>query len=128
MAHQILTALGWLALEEPKVGEAARLFDESLAYWSEVGRKPMMAEAIEGLASVAAVREQPERAQRLAGAADAVWGSIGHRTAFIERARVDRWLGPALHTLGETVARAAWTAGREMPLSEAVAYARVSDN
>ena len=113
-------------------GEARRGragFLEALGYEVEVGRPPRVAEALDGLASVAAVRRQPERALHLAGAADALLEAMGHPSSSqgIERASIEQWLAPARRMLGEVAAATAWSAGRAMPAQEAVAYAHVAE-
>lgn len=83
------------------------------------------------LACLAAAESQPERALRLAGAADALnptwragppgWPGTGAPDPLVGRA--DRWLAVARAALAEPAQEAAWTAGRTMPLELAVADA-----
>jgi non-specific serine/threonine protein kinase len=119
---QVLTGMGWLALEEGTPTEAERLFREVLAYWTKIARKPRVAETLEGLACAAALSRQSELAQRLAGAADALWDAMQHRSAFVEREKVDRWLACTEQELGLPAAAAARAAGRAMTLSEVMAH------
>ena len=108
VAHNLL-GLGWVTLEEGDAAAAERLLAEAIAVELEMGRVPRIAEGLEGLASAAASQRQAERALLLLGTADAAWGAIGHRVAFVERAVVDRWLLPARLALGDAAADAAWT-------------------
>jgi predicted ATPase/DNA-binding XRE family transcriptional regulator len=123
VAHNLL-GLGWTALEQAHFAAAERLFMQAIGYELEVGRPPKIAEGLEGLAAVASGQDQPERALRLLGAADAAWDGMGHRSALVERVRLDRWLATARRLLGEAAAAAAWTAGRAMSLREAVTFAQ----
>jgi DNA-binding CsgD family transcriptional regulator/tetratricopeptide (TPR) repeat protein len=126
LAHNLL-GLGWVALERGEPAEAEQLFVEGVGYELEVGRPPKVAEGLEGLAVAAALQHQLVRALRLLGAADTAWDVMGHRGASVDRARVDRWLSEARRALGESVAVAAWTAGRTMSLAAAVAAARMAE-
>ena len=123
IAHNLL-GLGWVALEAGHATEAERLLADAVEFELEVGRTPRIAEGLEALASAAAVRDRPERALILLGAADAAWERMGHRIAYIERATVDRWLAPARRALGEAGAEEAWQAGRMLSVSMAVASVR----
>jgi len=127
IAHNLL-GLGWVVLEQAQAAESERLLTEAVGVEMEVGRAPRIAECLEGLASAAASQHHAERALLLLGAADAAWEAIGHRSALVERAAVDRWLTPARQAVGEAAAVAAWTAGRAMSPREAVASARLVEH
>jgi hypothetical protein len=82
-------------------GSAARqLYTESLALADKTGDRLTLVRSLEGLASVLATAG-PERAVRLAGAADALRSSLGAVTPAAERDHVRAWLSAARRTLGE---------------------------
>ena len=82
-----------------------------------------LAFVLEFLAGLAATAQRPAAALRLGGAADALRESLGATLAPQERAKLERRLDPARATLGTDAAEAAWQAGRDLPLDEAVALA-----
>ena len=78
---------------------------------------------LQGVAMASAGLDQPERALRLAGAADAQLRSLGH--VFVVRfwtALLDRYLGLARLALGAE-AETAWQAGRRLSFEGAIAEA-----
>jgi tetratricopeptide (TPR) repeat protein len=65
----LLHNLGYVALHAGDLVRARALFVESLALHRKVGNHAGMAEGLYGLAAIAAVQQQPQRAARLFGAA-----------------------------------------------------------
>jgi non-specific serine/threonine protein kinase len=77
---------------------------------------------LEGLAGLAARENQPARAVRLVGAAEAIREGIGAPRSPGDQADLERWLAPVRHA-GDEEARAAWRAeGRAMTLDQAIEY------
>ena len=101
---------------------AAALYGESLTLRWAQGEKRHIAGCLRGLASVAAAARQYARAARLYGAAEAAREAIGApapRRHPLSGEAVDR----ARAGLDESAFAAEWTAGRLLPLAEAVAEA-----
>ena len=115
--------LGNTALAQGDVMQAAALFTKSLALHQELGDKLDLARSLVGLASVACVAEQPERAARLFGAAEALYDAIGARQVLDYRIHHERTVARVRAQLGEARFTAAWAEGRAMPLEPAIAYA-----
>ncbi len=67
--------------------------------------------------------DRPREAQRLAGAAAAMYASVGIRPNAVWQAIVQNHLAPARAALGEQAATEAWEEGRHMIFEEAVALA-----
>ena len=99
-----------------------------MKYWREIGRRPRIAETLEGLACTAALRRQSERAQRLVGAADSLWRIMGHRNAFVGREKVAGWLERTVRDLGVAAADAARAIGAAWSLNEAADYAETLES
>jgi hypothetical protein len=81
-----------------------------------------LATALETLASLGAERDRPERAARLYGAA----ATLGDATGAARETSGDdfeRELAATRAALGESAFAAAWAAGAELPLDQAVAEA-----
>ena len=79
-----------------------------------------IAQALDGLAVIAAVQDHPEQALRIAGASAALRQVAGYRAPRHEHAELERALVVARHALGDTVAEAVWAAGEAMDLDQAV--------
>ena len=76
--------------------------------------------ALEGLAGLDAVRRQPERALRLAGAVSAGREATGTAMAAHWQVSTDRWIERARRQLSPPSAEAAWDQGRQMSLEQAI--------
>ena len=68
--------------------------------------------------------EQPWRAARLFGVAEALRESVGASVDPPDRAERDETIEALRQALSEAEFNAAWTVGRGMPLEEAVSYAK----
>ena len=86
--------LGLVALHEGDRNGAAELFRQALQSARESGAKPNIAELLCGLATVAAIDGQPERAVRLIGAWETVHEAMGAPASPIEQSLVkSSWMG-----------------------------------
>ncbi len=102
--------------------QAARLYGEVLAIWSEFGFKQGVAEGLEALGAVAADEQQWERAGRVFGAAEALRETIGAALPSVDRADYDGAVAAVRVALGEA-AEASWAEGRAMGLDQAIEHA-----
>ena len=105
---------------------AATHYTRSLAAAARSGDRIETCYELQGVAMASAGMGQPERALRIAGAADAQFRSMGHQ--FVVRfwtALLDRYLGQARAALGAE-ADAAWQAGHRLSFEAAVAEASAS--
>ena len=117
-----LNSLADVLLDEGDYAAAGPLLVESLAINMEMGDQAAIAYLLDGFAALAAAEGHADRAVRLAGAAAAAHDRIGSHLAAGEKARFDSLLAPALRSLGESHAAAAWEEGRAMSLERAVQY------
>ena len=102
---------------------AESIYKEALALYWEWGHARCIAEGLESLAHVAAVCEQPERAARLLGAAEALRESRGGAMYPFWRLEYERCLEALRPQLDQATWAARWAEGRAMPLKDAVAVA-----
>jgi predicted ATPase/DNA-binding CsgD family transcriptional regulator/DNA-binding XRE family transcriptional regulator len=79
--------------------------------------------ALPGLAALATLEGDPERALRLAGAASALEENAGIWAFPPIRERHERWLAAAQRVLDADRRAAAWAAGRAMTIDEMIAHA-----
>jgi nitroreductase len=89
--------------------------------WRYVGRAYETVACLEGLARVAAMQGQPERAARLLGASAALSDEMGTPLSPIIRVDHDHASKTAHEALGKDAFEAAFAAGRAMPLEESIA-------
>jgi ATP/maltotriose-dependent transcriptional regulator MalT len=116
-----LNRLGSIACETGDDVLAATLYGESLDLtWQLVGKAFEVVACLEGLARVATIQGQPERAAMLLGASAALREEM--RTPlppFAEEDHDDAW-NSAREALGEVRFETAWTAGNARPLEATV--------
>jgi predicted ATPase len=120
-----LRDLGLVALAQGDRPRADELFRESLALRKDLGEKQGIAESLEGLASTA---QEPQRAARLFGAAEALRESIGAPVPPVEQPDVQRAVTAVRAQMGAAAIDAAWAEGRKLPLEKAVKYALAKGN
>jgi predicted ATPase/DNA-binding XRE family transcriptional regulator len=118
-----LNALGPVALYQGEVEQARMFLIESLTLRWECRDQDGIAWNLERLAEVAVVQSQVERAAKLWGAAEMLRETIASPLFPAEQARQAQPLATARAQLDSAKWAAAWSAGRAMPLEEAVAYA-----
>jgi len=118
----ILFSLGLLALHQNDYRLADRRFNDFFSFASTIYEKTSTFDFLTGLAAVAAGTNQPERAAKLSGAAQAILKSIDVPNSPFDRAEFERHLQVARDQLGEAAFEAYATAGREMSVDQAVAY------
>ena len=118
-----LAHLGVAALLQGDPSQATDLFKEVLISSRESGSRTDLAYGLEGMAMVAGVQEETERAARLAGAAEILHEATGARLTSDQRKVYEPYLASARSQLDEAAWKEAWAEGRAMTLEEAVEYA-----
>jgi non-specific serine/threonine protein kinase len=109
--------------------EAARsYYQESLVIAQELGEDRGIAFAVDGFAALDVKHGEPERAARLAGAAEALYKALGFELEPADREFHDRYLAEARAALGEPAFTAALKHGRVMHIEEAIALALETDS
>jgi predicted ATPase/DNA-binding SARP family transcriptional activator len=114
---------GFAALSEHQHDRAVELLREALRRLAELEFKDVIGYCFEGLAAVLALTSRAEEAAKLLGAAEALRESLGVGLAPAEQATHDQTVAAVLESLGEETFAAAWGAGRELALDEAIEYA-----
>lgn len=87
-----LVNMGHVAYRKGEHARARGLFQESLRLYNELGNKAFIAECLEGLSAVAAVFDEPTRAAKLWGAAQALVAVTGAVTDPVMRPKYERAL------------------------------------
>ena len=118
-----LLNLGHVARAQGEIERAAALYREAFALSQEMGDRLRAARALEALATVAAQRGQAERAVRLLGVAARLRDELGASPHPLDRALIERTVGPMRERLGAETFAALWKTGRAEPWEHAVAAA-----
>jgi len=116
-----LAGVGWVALVGGDLDLARSRLAESLRINQACGQRLGIARGLEAFAALAAARQQPEQAARLAGAATQLRESLGQPTGIGSRG--EELLELARDRLGAAAAAALFAEGREMTADDAVGYA-----
>ena len=117
--------VGWLAVTSGDFGVARESLAEGLRLNRACGQRLGMARGLEAFAALAAARQQPEQAARLAGASCQLRESLGHGAGI--GPRIEEVLEYARGRLGTAGAAALFAEGREMTVEAAVNFALGSD-
>jgi predicted ATPase/class 3 adenylate cyclase len=115
--------LGWAALARGDHKRAKTLHEENLVLCRELGDKLIASESMEGLACVAEVTGEVERAAKLFGAAQTQREAVGYLHAPREHALREPYLAAARSRLGDAAWAKAWEVGHSMTFEDAIVYA-----
>jgi DNA-binding CsgD family transcriptional regulator len=113
--------IGWIAVASGDFDQAQESLAEALRLNQIGGQRLGIARGLEAFAALAAARQQPERAARLAGAACQLRESLGHGTGI--GPRIEAVLEFARGRLGASAAAALFAEGREVSAEDAVGFA-----
>jgi predicted ATPase/DNA-binding XRE family transcriptional regulator len=116
------TLLGKIAVAAGEPALARQLLTDSLGVHRELGNRWGVALTLEGVAGLVAASE-PERALRLAGAAESVRVAIGRPRPPAEQPLLAAALAPARQAIPDALAGQAWADGRALAEEDAAAEA-----
>jgi tetratricopeptide (TPR) repeat protein len=120
--------LAYVAQHQNDYECGAALFVESLGLYRKTGDLSGIATCLGGLAGLAGIRSQPERAACLFGTAEMLLEGSGARMDSIDHVEYDRNLAAARTQLDEATFAAAWAKGQAMPLEQAIRFALDEDD
>ena len=115
--------LGLVELYEHQRDAASEHLRQALVLGGETEAKMLIAECLYGMAAVAAMDHEAERAARLWGAAETLKEATSAPLSAPERFIVDEYLEPVRAELDDDAYEAARRGGAALELSEAIAYA-----
>jgi hypothetical protein len=118
-----LNYLGAIARHDGDIQAAQAFHTQSLTIGRELDYYKGIVACLESAAGLAAVRQQPDRAARLCGAAESLRALAGHLRRPFEQTDLQATLAAARAALGPEAFAAAWAEGRAMSLDQAVEYA-----
>ena len=117
-----LADLGYVYCEQKKYDAAHESYREALEIFARLGHKRGMARAMEGSACLAVAHGEPQRALKLAGAAQHLRRLVSVRLPPTEQSKLDQNLSLAWQALGETEGKRAWGEGSAMSIESAIQY------
>jgi predicted ATPase/DNA-binding CsgD family transcriptional regulator len=117
--------IGWIAVTTGDYDQAQESLAEALRLNQVGGQRLGIARGLEAFAALAAARQQPGRAARLAGAACQLRESLGHGAGI--GPRIEEVLDFARGRLGASAAAALFAEGRETVAEDAVGFALAPD-
>jgi predicted ATPase/DNA-binding CsgD family transcriptional regulator len=123
-----LAGLSWVGLAQRNLDLAAASLAESVQLSLATGQRLAIARGIQAAAMLAAARNEPGRAVRLAGAALSLLAAAGHVVSPSAMALADQLLDSARRRLGETAVADLLADGGAMSAYEAVTYATDNDS
>lgn len=122
--------MGRLAQRQGDYVCAYELYQESLTLGREISYQALITDSLKAFACLAAAQRQAERAATLFGAAEANHPAMPEQVPVLRgtrdpglREEHDRLVAYVRTELGEADFFAAWSTGRAMDLTQAVAYA-----
>ncbi len=124
----LLQNLGYVALNRRDLRKARAIFEEGLTLSRDVRDMLGIASCLGGLAGVAALSGQRDRAAYLFGAAEAAHEAGGLTPDLVDRAEIDRNVSAVRTALPEDAFLKLWAEGRAMTLEQAIEYALQEDS
>jgi len=115
--------MGEIALRKGDLSQARWMFSESLHWLQQTGHVLPIAQCIAGLAGIAARTHQPHRAVQLLGAADLLREHVNAPIFATSAPLHEHSMRTARAALDTVAFAAAWDAGREMSLEDAIELA-----
>ena len=113
--------LAMLALQQGVADRAGELIAEASQIWSELGYRQGLVACVGVLASVATLRERWQLAIRLFGTRQQVGEQIGRPELEYDRLVFEHYRGVARERVDAATWDAAWIAGKELSLEQAIA-------
>jgi tetratricopeptide (TPR) repeat protein len=121
--YVMLSELGHVARVQGDFAQAKDIYRQTLLGWQEMGARPAIAHELECLAFVAIAEEEPQRAARLLGAADALREKVQSPMTDNEQVEYDGNMVRLRTMLLEAEFNALWAQGRAMTLEQAIGLA-----
>jgi predicted ATPase/class 3 adenylate cyclase len=107
--------------------KAKNTYQETIKVFQDAGNRPAVAHQLECFAMIAIVEEEPQRAAKLFGAADAIREVTGHKPTDEEEAEEAQFITRLHEMLSDTEFNALWAEGRSMTMEQAIQLALNND-
>jgi predicted ATPase/class 3 adenylate cyclase len=103
--------------------EAKQTYRETIKVFQDYGNRPSVAHQLECFAMIAVVEEDPPRAAKLFGAADAIREATGHKPTDEEQVEETQFISRLRAMLPEAEFNALWSEGKSMTMEQAIQLA-----
>ncbi|HKY55314.1 MAG TPA: AAA family ATPase, partial [Anaerolineales bacterium] len=118
--NMIKSELGHIERETGRYEQAIPIYRETILEWQRLGHRAAIAHQLECFAFVAKAQEQPERAAKLFGAAEALREKINIAMTPQERIEYEREIADLRAGMDEKAFASQWAAGRSMSMEQAI--------
>jgi tetratricopeptide (TPR) repeat protein len=119
----MLSELGHIARQSGDYTQAVETYKKTIVHWQEVGSRSAIAHQLECFALIAVVQDQPQRATRLFGAAQALRERIDSHMMDYERVEYDQTVERLHASLAGAEFDALWAEGRQLTMEQAIEFA-----
>ncbi|MEP6895587.1 MAG: hypothetical protein ABI986_08275, partial [Chloroflexota bacterium] len=119
----LLNELGHVARMTGKTTEAKGIYKQTLSDFQDLGHRPAIANQLECFAFIAIAEEEPERAAKLFGAAEALREKVNAQMQDLEYVEYDNSVRRLRMLLNETEFNSLWELGRALTMDEAIQFA-----
>jgi predicted ATPase/class 3 adenylate cyclase len=115
--------LGHIERQKGNVAQAKLVYQETIKRWQDLGNRAAVAHELECFAFLAIQEEEPQRALKLFGAAEALRERIQAPMTDYERVEYGQAVAQVRSMLAEMEFNALWAEGRSMPMEQAIEFA-----
>ena len=121
--NMIQSELAHIEREQGQYRQALHMYRETILEWQRLGHRAALAHQLECFAFIAKAQEQPERAAKLFGAAEALREKINIAMTPQERIQYDREIADLRSNMDEKSFAAHWADGHRMTIDRIIKFA-----
>ena len=121
--NMIQSELAHIEREQGQFKQAIPMYRETILEWQRLGHRAAIAHQLECFAFIAKAQEQPERAAKLFGAAEALREKINIAMTPQERIQYDREIADLRSNMDEKSFAAHWADGHRMTIDRIIKFA-----
>ena len=119
----VQSELGHIARHTGNLGEAKAIYQETIRSWQDSGNRGAIANQLECFAFMAITEEEPYRAARLFGVAEALRDKAQSPMTDFERIEYDQSVSQLRAMLAEAEFNSLWAEGKSMTMEQAIRLA-----
>jgi len=118
-----MSELGHIARHTGDMTQARRIYQETIKGFQDLGNRSAIAHQLECFAFIAISEEEPQRAAKLFGTAEALRERINAPMTDQERIEYDQAAAQLRSLLAETEFNSLWAEGRALTIEQAIQFA-----
>ena len=116
----VKSQLGHIARYTGDLAGAKSIYRETIQGWQDIGNRGAIAHEMESFAAIAIIEEEPQRALKLFGAAEALRERSNSPMTDFERVEYHQMVAQVRSLLNETDADLLWAEGKSMTMEQAI--------